>query len=575
MDKITRIHIAKIPYEIGIDAEIELKKYIDAIRRELDDDLADEILTDIEVRITEILSARNINRNDVVSDVDIDAIEEQLGSPEQFTDSEAKGKPKNHQQYNEPKKLLRDPDDAYIGGVASGLGVYFGIDPLIVRLVFIALTFVSGLGILLYILLWILVPVAKTNSDKLRMRGVPVTAAALQRYRSTAERTIASLRIRTALRVIHKIIKAIFTVAVALLTLALLSSIGFASAILYTKPLHQPYVSYHLNYLLLGLLWLFSMTVIGLLIILLLKLWRHRSSSLKIAFVGLVSTLILTMAGIAIVSPFIVSHYKNLYGGNKLAVALPISNDTPLVNPTSLTVSADSDLVVSYVVSSEPLHATYKDYPGMIQPKIAMISKDGTLSVQATRLHQVVPSCVLNWCQGIYLPLRLTVYGPALQKFTATGSAELDISNVVQNNLTLVAENNANLSISNSDSENLNIVAQSGATIDASAATAQTSTITVQNGSYVVGPASNTVKLTLPENCDSTLLEFTQTPTNITLNNQPVSTPTISQNDCVNLDDSSPYGSFMFNEPRIPTPPKIPSTAVYVPGAKVHVHTKY
>ena len=178
MDKIIRIHLAKVPYEIGVNAQAELKRYLDEIRDELDADLANDIMTDIEVRITEILSDRNVKQNDVITTKDIKAVQEQLGSPEQFTDSENKTKKKSPGS-REAKKLLRDPDGAYIGGVASGLGAYFAIDPIFIRLIFIALTFASGLGIALYILFWLLVPEAKTNSDKLLMRGEPATAERL------------------------------------------------------------------------------------------------------------------------------------------------------------------------------------------------------------------------------------------------------------------------------------------------------------------------------------------------------------------------------------------------------------
>lgn len=567
MDKITRIHLAKIPYEIGIDAQAELKKYLDEIRDELDADLADEIMTDIEVRITEILSDRKINRNDVITNADIDAIQEQLGSPEQFTDSEAEGQQRKSGSKS-TKKLLRDTDNAYIGGVASGISAYFSIDPIFIRLIFIALIFASGLGIVLYILLWVLVPPAKTNSEKLLMKGEPATAAALQRYRNTAERTIANLRLRSALRVLYKIFRVLFTIGTAVFVVALLSSIGFGSAILYTQPLHQPYVTYHLNYLLLGLIWLFAMTIIGLLIVILLRLWRQRSSSLKIAFVALVSILVLTLAGVAVVSPFVVDHYKDLYAGNKLVTALPVDNNTPSVRPISLSLSADNNLVVSYIVSSQPLHAAYKAYPGMHQPNISIVNKNGTINVAAQQLTQVVPSCVLNWCHSIYLPVRITLYGPALQRFTVNGPTELDINNVVQSSLTLLARNNANMSVNNSYSSTINIGAQSGSSINASDATSQTSTITAQNGTYVFGPASNTVTINVPIACEPTLIELAQTPTAITLNGQSVSAQNISQNGCISLDDPSPYSGYIFRGPPAnpPAPPITLNKPLYSPA---------
>jgi phage shock protein PspC (stress-responsive transcriptional regulator) len=566
MDKITRIHLAKVPYEIGINAQIQLKKYLDEIRSELDVDLADEIMTDIEVRITEILSDRNIKRNDVITDEDISAIQEQLGSPEQFSDSGIKGKQKNLGP-NETKKLLRDTDGAYIGGVASGLGFYFAVDPIFVRIIFVVLTFVSGLGILLYILLWLLVPAARTSSDKLLMRGEPVTAAALQGYRSTAQRTIANLKLRSALRIFGKVVKIIFTGGVITFILALLTTVGLVSAALYTKPLYPIYIAYHLNYLLLSLLWLSIMSTIGLMVVALLRLWQHRPSSLKIVFIIFTGVLVMTLAGIATVSPFIVDHYKNEYGDNKLTVAIPVNNNTDVVSPTNLDLLADNNLDVTYVITDQPIHASYQAYPGMGQPLLSIVNKDGTITLQANQLTQVVPSCVLNWCKHIYLPIKVTLYGPNLKQFKVDGGAELNLDNLVQPDLVLIARNNSDLNIDNSYSDNLSLSAESGASINSSNTTAQTATISVQNGSSIFGPASSSLKATLPGNCDQTLLFLSQTPTSVTLNGQQVTTQNLSQNNCVGVDNPVPFSKDQFRvrknlpnlPPNVPLPPNLPS----------------
>lgn len=564
MDKITRIHLAKIPYEIGVDAEKELKNYLEDIRSELDSELADDIMTDIEVRITEILTSRNVKRNDVITMHDIHAVQEQLGSPEQFTDGEAKGKA-DRQDTLGPKKLLRDPDGAYIGGVASGLGAYFGIDAIIIRLIFIALTFISGLGILLYVLLWILVPLAKTNSDRLRMRGLPVTAAALQRYRSSAQHTIATLRIRFVLEVLYRVFRAVFSLGLVSVVLFMLIAIGFLTSMLYTQPLHPIYSAYHLSYLLFGLIWLLDMTIIGLFIVLLIRLWRKGSNSLKIAFIALASVLVLTVAGAAVVTPFVVSHYKDQYTSNKLAVALPIHNDTTTI-PTTLDVAADSNLTLSYIVSSQPMHATYQAYPGMGQPKLTIVNQNGKVTVQAGQLPQVVPQCVLNWCKQIYLPVRVTLYGPAMQNVVVDGGAEVDLNNIVDKSLNLTAHNNSNLSINNSYSDTLTLSADSGAMIDASDTSAQAATINVQNGASVFGPASSSLKANLPVGCDDSVLELSQPPATISLNGQTVTADVFGQDDCVNVDDPTPL---TIVAPRsVPNVPAIPTPAI-------HIHRTY
>src|ERR1017187_846929 len=115
MDKIDKIHIARVPYSIEAKAEVALKKYLSDIRSNLDIDTADEIIQDIEARIPELLAARHIMQNDVVTHNDVLAIKEQLGEPEQFSSEQTPSKPGTN-----PKKLFRDTDSALLGGVASG-----------------------------------------------------------------------------------------------------------------------------------------------------------------------------------------------------------------------------------------------------------------------------------------------------------------------------------------------------------------------------------------------------------------------------------------------------------------------
>ncbi len=77
------------------------------------------------------------------------------------------------------KKMFRDPENRVLGGVAGGLGAYFGIDPIIVRVIFVISIF-FGAGILIYIILWIITPEAKTITNKMQMQGQPVTLSNIE-----------------------------------------------------------------------------------------------------------------------------------------------------------------------------------------------------------------------------------------------------------------------------------------------------------------------------------------------------------------------------------------------------------
>jgi len=88
---------------------------------------------------------------------------------------------------NSIKKLYRNPDDKVLGGVAGGLSVYLGIEALYLRLAFILMTFLGGSGLVIYIILWIITPVASSITEKIKMKGGKIT---LDNIDSTVKETI-------------------------------------------------------------------------------------------------------------------------------------------------------------------------------------------------------------------------------------------------------------------------------------------------------------------------------------------------------------------------------------------------
>ncbi|MBS9523906.1 PspC domain-containing protein [Litoribacter alkaliphilus] len=73
------------------------------------------------------------------------------------------------------KKLYRNPDDRVIGGVSSGLASYFNIEVIWVRLAFLALIFAGGSGFVIYLILWIITPLAKSITERIEMKGGAIT----------------------------------------------------------------------------------------------------------------------------------------------------------------------------------------------------------------------------------------------------------------------------------------------------------------------------------------------------------------------------------------------------------------
>lgn len=172
MNEITRIHLGRQPFTIAVDAHRELRAYLTAIQKEVD---SKDVLEEIELRMAELLSERNIDSRRVILTNDVDFLKKQLGEASDFSESEPSDETRPADEDGAQKRLFRDPDQGMVAGVAAGLAKYLGIDPIIIRLIFVVLTFTGGAGILAYVLLWLLVPPVRTGSDRLQMNGKAVT----------------------------------------------------------------------------------------------------------------------------------------------------------------------------------------------------------------------------------------------------------------------------------------------------------------------------------------------------------------------------------------------------------------
>ena len=184
MNKTININLGGIFFHIDELAYQKLRLYLDAIRRSLSDDPQgrDEILNDIELRIGELLSERIKDVRQVVNENDIDEITKIMGKPEDYLVDEELFEDETASRKNiSSKKLFRDTDDKFLGGVCSGMAHYVGIDVIWMRLLWLILFFFFGTGILVYILLWILVPQAESTAEKLQMKGEPVNISNIER----------------------------------------------------------------------------------------------------------------------------------------------------------------------------------------------------------------------------------------------------------------------------------------------------------------------------------------------------------------------------------------------------------
>jgi len=181
MKKTFSINLANQVYNIDEDAYLKLKEYLDRIEGYFADQRErDDIMNDIELRISELFAGRMGIGKQVINLSDVEEVIGIMGDPREISGMD--DEPRNtRERMTGPRRIYRDPDDMMIGGVCSGLGAYLGIDTVIVRVLFI-LFLIFGVGLLVYLILWIVVPVARTTAQKLEMRGNPVNTTNIGKF---------------------------------------------------------------------------------------------------------------------------------------------------------------------------------------------------------------------------------------------------------------------------------------------------------------------------------------------------------------------------------------------------------
>lgn len=184
MKKTLQIHIGGRHFHMDEDAYNRLNHYLESLKAHFaaEGESGKEIVDDIEQRVAELLENKITSNKQAITLEDVQEIIGILGKVEDFVYS---GEPAeedaySHYERKDNRRFYRDDDDNYLGGVASGLGAYFNIDPLWIRLAFVGLFFLKGLGLVIYIILWIVVPKARTTAEKLQMQGKPVNLSTIK-----------------------------------------------------------------------------------------------------------------------------------------------------------------------------------------------------------------------------------------------------------------------------------------------------------------------------------------------------------------------------------------------------------
>lgn len=187
MKKTFTINISGSVFHIEEDAFEKLQNYLQLLKRFFETQKGGpEILQDIESRIAELLQEKMNEGQEAVTNEWVDEIIQRMGKPEDFMDQE---QTENAETFaaevkgeKTKKRMYRDGENRVLGGVCSGMSAYFNIDPVFLRILFVLLVFVGvGISAIVYLILWIVVPKARTTAQRLEMRGEDATISNIQK----------------------------------------------------------------------------------------------------------------------------------------------------------------------------------------------------------------------------------------------------------------------------------------------------------------------------------------------------------------------------------------------------------
>ncbi|MDR1356710.1 MAG: PspC domain-containing protein [Tannerellaceae bacterium] len=183
MKKTLTVNLGGTVFHIDEDAYQLLEKYLSNLRIHFSkEEGVDEVMSDFELRISEILNERIRLGYEVITIEHVETVIKRMGKiedifGEESSHSEPEVEASTQQTTRERvgRRFFRNPDDRILGGVCGGLAAYMGWDPTPVRLLLFLLMFLYGVTIPVYLILWLVVPTAKTATERLQMRGESIT----------------------------------------------------------------------------------------------------------------------------------------------------------------------------------------------------------------------------------------------------------------------------------------------------------------------------------------------------------------------------------------------------------------
>ncbi len=438
MKQTVTINLNGIVFHIDVDAFESLQGYLQTIENTVSAEEKADVMQDIEARIAELFTngmrAKGIH---VVNLEMVQKVMEQLGAPEAFADEDEKMQFSKPNASSVKKRFYRDGSDELLGGVCAGVAAYFGIDPLWIRLLVAFLALFYGCGILLYLLLWIIVPKAQTAAQRLEMRGEEPSAQNIEKEVLRVKQEELSnhgclyqglslcLKIIMGLFIlclVPSLLFALFIIGVVLFALfaTLLGGIGGMPVGLATHPLFMSFST--TDSMLAILLIIFSLLIILIPIIMLItwlvkRLGQHKTVSTRFWWITSIIW-ILSLVGAGTVSV-----YAALNNSQALAAIAAIDDD-----------DWDDPVGPAVDLAIEPFHSIVvmgaADVKLSQGPQAVSYRTNRYTEVQAEVKDEVLLLTIKsNRARNAEADIFITI--PEIQKITLSGAADLEAIGVL------------------------------------------------------------------------------------------------------------------------------------------------
>ena len=405
MKEITRIHLAKTPYDIELDAKEVLQKYLSEIKQMMG---SEDTMYEIEARMVELLGERGVQSNGIITMSDVEDLRSKMGLPKEFSDSEStEDSQANLIPSDSPvKRLMRDTDNAIFGGVCAGIAAYWGINPLWVRLLFIISPFITfGTALLVYIIIWISLPEAKTAAEKLQMRGEPVTLDSLKKAANNSE---SKYRAKDTLA---KILRICLALGLFFTTLGLLAVLVVGSI---TGIMAMPFINEftHAQPWAWGLL--ISLIIAGIMAVEMFGVLTFSVARMKFTKAVLITLVITSVIGVLSIAGMVITGSKlsNEVVQDRQRLTKVIHAKLPNNVEGVKYVELEGNHMTSEIIPSSNLRveAEYINYKGSEKPKIEVVRDGDTLEIELLNRNKPCKNSTLFYC--VDSPVHIKIYGP-------------------------------------------------------------------------------------------------------------------------------------------------------------------